>query len=342
MPIVNSSVKRLPFLALGMLLSAATIVRAGESPERKMPFRATTPTDAKAWQEQSRELLSRLLKLTDLQATREANGKAIPFDMKTLATEDRRKFIRTEIEFNSTPTRRIKAIVTIPKTSDQKHFPGVVCIHGHGGNREIVYDPKSIYAGFATDLAENGFVTISTDVGQHEVYEEGRTLMGERLWDVLRCADYLASLPQVDANRMGCAGLSLGGEMAMWLGAMDPRMKVTVSSGFLTTVKNLQNGHCMCWDFPGFTENFDFSDIYSLIAPRSLLCQIGAKETAPGGFPPTLAYEAMANIQRAYAIDNVGHRARLDVHPGGHIFVTADGCKFIDEILHPAKNATGG
>src|SRR5690606_10542975 len=115
-------------------------------------------------------------------------------------------------------------ILTVPISSDRKQFPAVVCIHGHGGNRNIVYDPKSLYAGFATDLAESGYVTISTDVGQHEVYENGRTLMGERLWDVLRCVDYLNTLSQVDAERLGCAGLSLGGEMAMWLGAMDPRM----------------------------------------------------------------------------------------------------------------------
>ena len=44
--------------------------------------------------------------------------------------------------------------------------------------------------------------------------------MGERLWDLMRCVECLASLPQVDASRLGCAGLSLGGEMAMWLGAM--------------------------------------------------------------------------------------------------------------------------
>src|SRR5690606_33489392 len=134
---------------------------------------------------------------------------------------------------------------------------------GHGGNRQIVYDARALYRGFATKLAADGDVTISTDVGQHEVDEAGRTLMGERLWDVMRCADYVATLDRVDADRLGCAGLSLGGEMAMWLGAMDPRMRVTVSSGFLTSVENMRNRHCPCWDFPGLTENFAFSDIYS-------------------------------------------------------------------------------
>lgn len=46
-------------------------------------------------------------------------------------------------------------------------------------------DPGSVYKGFAAALAESGFVTIAVDVGQHEVYEQGRTLMGERLWDLM-------------------------------------------------------------------------------------------------------------------------------------------------------------
>ncbi len=43
---------------------------------------------------------------------------------------------------------------------------------------------------------------------------------------------------------MGCGGLCLGAEMAMWLGAMDSRMKATVSSGFLTTLANVRDNHC--------------------------------------------------------------------------------------------------
>lgn len=301
---------------------------------------AKSPKELEAWQSSSRKLLFDLLKLSDLSKEREASPDKIPFNVKVLSSKAKGTYKLEEIEFDSTPTRRIKAIVTIPN-NDSAPVPAVVCIHGHGGNRHIVYDRGSLYRGFADELASRWYVTISTDVGQHEVYEKNRTLMGERLWDVLRCADYVSTLPNVDKKRMGCAGLSLGGEMSMWLAAMDPRMKVCVSSGFLTTVENLSNGHCMCWDFPGFTENFDFSDIYSLIAPRALLCQIGAKEGAPGGFPPAIAHEAMAKIQRAYSVNHLGNLARLDVHPEGHVFELQGGCKFIDDVLAPKRQSGG-
>jgi predicted dienelactone hydrolase len=328
------SIRRPGALALGVLFATASLAFAGDAADRKMEFRAATPADAQKWQAQSRELIAKLLNLSDLQETRTKDGKAIPFDVKTLATEDRDGYTRREIELNSTPTRRITAVVTIPRKSEQKKYPAVVCIHGHGGNRDIVYDPKSVYTGFATDLAEHGYVTISTDVGQHEVYEKGRTLMGERLWDVLRCADYLASLPQVDADRMGCAGLSLGGEMAMWLGAMDPRMKATVSSGFLTTMEGIDNDSCcLCWKFPGLMENFQFCDIYSMIAPRALMCQNGEKERAPGGFPVDVAEPEMKKIESAYAVFDARDKAVLDIHPGGHVYVVPTARAFIDNAV---------
>jgi hypothetical protein len=330
---MSNSVKLL--VVAYMLVVTPQTVAGGELPKRQC--RATTQADLEAWQAESRRLLFEMLKLSDLVKRREESLSALPFNVKVLSSTDETSYTRREIELDTTPGRRIRAIVTHP-TDASGPVPAVVCIHGHGGNRTIVYDRSSVYRGFADVLASHGYATISTDVGQHEVYEAGRSLMGERLWDVLRCADYVSTLENVDADRLGCAGLSLGGEMAMWLGAMDPRMSVTVSSGFLTTVKNMQVGHCMCWDFPGFVENFDFCDIYSLIAPRALLCQIGAQETAPGGFPPALAYEAMADIQRAYAIGGFGHRARLEIHPEGHIFQTAGGRTFIDEVLNPVNS----
>jgi hypothetical protein len=321
-------------LVLIGLAAFSAVTTASDPKPPKMRFAADTRTAAERWQVESRKTVFDLLKLTDLQATRNPGGEALPFAAKVLRDEDRSKYTWSQLELNSTPARRIKVLLTIPKNGKPgEKFPAVVCIHGHGGDRYIVYDRKSIYHGFATELAERGFVTISTDVGQHEIYEKDRTLMGERLWDVLRCADYVAGLPEVEAKRLGCAGLSLGGEMAMWLGAMDPRMRATVSSGFLTTVANMRTGHCPCWDFPGLTDNFDFSDIYSLTAPRALLCQIGRKERAPGGFPLDIAERALTEIRKAYTVFGAENDAQLDVHPEGHEFIVSPALTFLERNM---------
>ena len=243
------------------------------------------------------------------------------------------KFTRRLLEIDARPDRRIKVIVTVPADAKQGRTPAVVCIHGHGGTREIVYAKDSPYRGFAEVLAGQGYVTLSTDVGQHTVQDDQRTLMGERLWDLIRVVDLAQAQPEVDPGRIGCGGLSLGGEMAMWLGALDTRVTATVSSGFLTSMENMRHGHCMCWDFPGLQRRYEFSDIYSLIAPRPLQCQNGKLERLPGGFPVELAAEAMTEIKQAYRLLDGEDRAQLETHDAGHVFNVPAAIAFFDAHL---------
>jgi hypothetical protein len=277
---------------------------------RAMKYTPGSHQKAVAWQKELRRRFYGLLKLDDLLKAK------IPLAPKTLTSEDRPGYIHQEIEINSTPGRRIKAIVTIPR-SGTPPYPAVVCIHGHGGSRYVVYDRSNVYKGFAAALAESGYVTIATDVGQHEVYETGRTLMGERLWDVRRCLDYLESMLEVDKTAIGCAGLSLGGEMAMWLAAMDERVAACVSSGFLTVMDQMEHDHCMCWKFDGLRELVDFADIYSLVAPRPLQCQNGLAES-PTMFVVPLARQAMKEIRLIYSDLGKTDNVSLAVHRGEH------------------------
>ena len=50
------------------------------------------------------------------------------------------------------------------------------------------------------------------------------------IWNNLCAVDLLQSLPQVDGERIGCIGHSLGGHNAMFLGVFDERVKAVVSS----------------------------------------------------------------------------------------------------------------
>ena len=230
---------------------------------RSMQYSSRSAQKAGIWQREVRAKMSGLLKMDDLLAT----GQGIPLHPAEIRSENKGDYLLQEIEINSTVNRRIRILVTSPLLTHGP-WPAVVCLHGHAGKPGSVYDKASIYKGFAAELAARNYVTIAPVVSQHRVYEKGRTLMGERLWDSMRCIDYLDSLDSVDAKRIGCAGLSLGGEMAMWLGAMDLRVNATLSSGFLTRMDQMEGTyHCQCWKFPGLRERVDFADIYSLIAP---------------------------------------------------------------------------
>lgn len=301
------------FIFVVSITALQRINYADETPKlRQMKYTSRSREKAIEWQKILSSKLASILKIDDLLKAKDQ----IRFNDVELSQIDKGAYALSEVELNSTPGRKITVTLTVPLEGEGP-FPAVVCIHGHGGTQKSVYDKESVYKGFAAELASHGYVTIAADVGQHEVYEEGRILMGERLWDLIRCVDFLCAQSNVDSRRIGCGGLSLGGEMAMWLGAMDTRIAATVSSGFLTVMDQMEQNHCLCWKFDGLRELVDYADIYSLIAPRQLQCQNGLKE-GPNDFCVTLALKAMEEIRNIYTDFGYTDYGLLDVHSGGH------------------------
>lgn len=295
---------------LGMLCAAA----AGAQEMRTLKYQTGSGDAARSWQDTVRVKLRELMRIDDLEAARSSS----PLDAEAMPEHREQDYRWQEVSLRSTPARRIQVVVARPLEPTNERHPAVVCIPGHGGTRLTPFDPEAgIYKRFGVELARRGFVVISADVGQHDVYESGRTLMGERLWDLTRCVDYLRTLPEVDPARIGCAGLSLGGEMAMWLGAMDERIAATVSCGFLTMMDQMEQNHCMCWKFDGLRALVDFPDIYSLIAPRPLQCQNGLKEPEMQ-FTVPLARKALAEIEIIYRDLGAPDKVMLVAHEGAH------------------------
>ena len=210
--------------------------------------------------------------------------------------------------------------LAMPENVPEGGLPAVLALHGHGGTGEQVVKGEGLYW-YGKALAEQGYAVISLDIGEHEIQHEGWSIMGERVWDALACFDYLLSRPEVDRNRAGTVGLSLGGETVMYVAALDERIKAAISSGWLTTIENMKNGHCPCWNFPHLEENFDFSDIFACVAPRFLMMQIGRREKAPGGFPLDIAQRAFKEIRDAYGVFGAEGSCVLYPHDGGHVFV---------------------
>jgi hypothetical protein len=222
--------------------------------------------------------------------------------------------------------------LAIPDQVPEGGLPGILALHGHGGTAEQIVRGEGIYW-YGKAFAQQGYAVASLDLGQHELQHEDWSLMGERVWDALVCLDYFCSRPEVNSNRIGTAGLSLGGESVMYVAALDERIKVAVSSGWLTTIANMKNGHCPCWNFPGLEEHFDFSDIFSCVAPRPLVMQIGRQEKAPGGFPLEIAQEAFKEIQKAYKVFDAEQNCLLQAHDEGHVLKGEVAFERIKEVL---------
>ncbi|MBP7949336.1 MAG: acetylxylan esterase [Verrucomicrobiales bacterium] len=282
-----------------------------------LSFRTANAPEAKQWQQATRAKLFQLL-------MGGAKPERVPLRPEVIQRIEMPAggCVLEEFTLQSLPDRRTHGWMAMPKQPHGK-VGAVLAIHGHGGTGEEVVRGLSLYW-YGRALAEMGYVVIAPDVGQHDLQHANWTLMGERTWDALRCLDYLETRPEVDPNRLAVAGLSLGGETTMYVAALDERIRTSCSSGWLTTVANMKNGHCTCFNFPGLEENFDFSDIFSCVAPRPLVLELGEKERAPGGFPVNIGRGAFEEIRRAYRVFGAEAKAQLTIHPNGHVFVGRD------------------
>lgn len=135
----------------------------------------------------------------------------------------------------------------------------------------------------------------------------GATWPGVVFWDDIRTVDYLVTRPDVDPNRIGCMGISMGGYRSLFLAALDPRIKAGCVAGFMSTVKPMIQAHVDTHSFvhflPGLHRYLDWPDVASLTAPRGLMVLQCSKD---GLFPLQGMKDAVAKIELAYEKAGVG------------------------------------
>ncbi len=130
----------------------------------------------------------------------------------------------------------------------------------------------------------------------------GLTWPGIVFWDDIRTVDYLASRPEVDAKRIGCLGISMGGYRSCFLASLDERIAAACVVGFMSTVKPMIRGHLDTHSFvhfvPGLHRYLDLPDVVSLMAPKPLLVQQCAQD---GLFPLAGMQASLTKIAAVYA-----------------------------------------
>jgi len=103
----------------------------------------------------------------------------------------------------------------------------------------------------------------------------GTTWPGIVAWDDMRSVDYLISRPEVDAKRIGCLGVSLGGYRSLLLSGLDDRIAAGCVAGFMSTVKPMIRKHMDTHSFvhfiPQVHAKLDLPDVVALRVPKPLL-----------------------------------------------------------------------
>jgi predicted peptidase len=147
----------------------------------------------------------------------------------------------------------------------------------------------------------------------------------------MRAVDILASRPEVDRDRIGVAGLSMGGEWTMWAAACDTRLKVAVVSGWMCTTEGVFSvPNCACWELPGLVNLMDICEVHLLIAPRVLVAESADRDTC---FPVRFTKQGFQRIQAGYEIFGAGNAVGQDVFPGVHEWHGAVSYGRVDGVL---------
>lgn len=120
-------------------------------------------------------------------------------------------------------------------------------------------------------------------------------------WDDMRTVDYLAARPEVDAARIGCVGVSLGGHRTYFLAGMDERIRAACVVGFMSTVRPMMKRHIDTHSWvhfvPGLHRWLDMPDVVSMMAPKPLMVQQCRQD---GLFPPEGMEAAVRKIGAVY------------------------------------------
>jgi dienelactone hydrolase len=107
---------------------------------------------------------------------------------------------------------------------------------------------------------------------------------GERAWNVLQAFQWLYEQPYIDQNCIFVTGLSLGGRIAAYVGALEPRLRGVVAAcctpdtGVEQAGRSADGHCCQFWDRADMREYIDTSDVLSLIAPRMLVVETGVQD----------------------------------------------------------------
>ena len=188
--------------------------------------------------------------------------KRVPTDLRVLETQRERGYVRKKVSFASESGDRVPAWLLVPEPGPEpgQGRPAMLCLHqtiaigkdepaGLGANPDLDY---------ARELAERGYVTIAPDYPNFGEYHRDVYSMGyvsasmKAIWNNMRAVDVLSELPEVDAERIGAIGHSLGGHNAIFTALFEPRIKAVVSSCGFNAFPFYYKGNIAGWSHKGY------------------------------------------------------------------------------------------
>ena len=208
-------------------------------------------------------------------------------------------------------------------------------------------------------LAKHGYVVFSADApmwgerGRKEGVDRnkydliagnmmmlGRDLSAFMTYDDISSTEFLASLPMVDAKRIGCVGCSMGAYRSWMLSALSDRIKAGASICWMITTdaqltrrfgRKENGGFANC--IPGLRQYLDYPHIASLACPKPMLFINGTKDKL---FPVSGVKDAFAEMHQVWksqGVDNLLDTELWEIPHSCRLKAQEKMLKFLDKNL---------
>jgi dienelactone hydrolase len=249
------------------------------------------------------------------------------------------------VSYEVEPGDRVPALLLVPDEVNASHpAPAIAVWHQHNGEWHLgKTEPAGLsgnpqhHTGVA--LTKEGYVVLCPDAlcfedrqsshlkgGDFERFEflryvvAGKCMAWKNILDMRRAIDYLCTRPEVDSERIGCYGHSMGSTHTWLVGPWEPRLKCLVGNCCLPTYAAIHRTHILhCFPnfIPGWFRYGDTPEIASLIAPRALHLNFGELDS---GSPIAEVRIGVQRIAQAYTEMGAANKFRHSIESGvGHV-----------------------
>lgn len=305
------------------------------------PEMAYDGRDIKTWQNKLRRKVK--LALGDWPESK------VPLNVRSLWRRDHSLGTIEKIVFSSEPSADVPAYICLPKNAHPP-YTFFICLQGHNsgmhngiamdmeteskpikvpGNQDFAIGcMKRGIAAFCIEQRSFSFRAETTlekrsPNGCHDAVMHalmlGKTLMGERVYDVERSLDYLYTRDDVNRDKIGVMGHSGGGTITMFSSAIMPRIKFAMPSCYFCTFSDsiMSIYHCADNYVPGLLKYAEMSDVMGLFAPRPVVIVAGKDDNL---FPISAVRKSFNKLKDIYLAAGAEENCHLVIGGQGHQF----------------------
>lgn len=282
-------------------------------------------------------------------------SKLPPPAVKVIGQQEGDGFVRLEIAYLADVNEDVPAYLFLPKDRPSgKRLPAMLVLHQTTplGKKEVAGEDGRPNRALAKELAEGGYVVLAPDYPSFGDYaydfRKSRYASGtmKGIFNHIRGVDLLRARAEVDPERIGAIGHSLGGHNAMFVGAFDPRLKVIVSSCGWTPFHDYMGGRLEGWSQELYMPQigavygndpnrmpFDLCEVVAALAPRAFFSNSPLHDD---NFSASGVKKAEGKVREVYALLGAADRLQIRYPDCAHDFppeVRREAYQFIDRIL---------